>query len=294
MFDLYLRYEYWFAAAQLTFAMLGMGATLRLTDFLDVFRQPKAFAAGMIVQVAGVPLLAATLNGILSPAAGIAAGLVLVSAVPGGAMSNLFTFLARGNVALSIALTGVTTLACLFTTPVVLSLLAGDYIGREVTMPAGRIALDIVLFLLLPLALGMIAGAQMPELRGRFTVWCIRASLFVILLIIIGSAGAGRIDPRMYGWEGVLLILLLAVLVQQLAVLPAWLLGLTRRDGIALAIETTVRNTNLGLLIKASVFPAVPGVLDPVGDGVLFVTLLYGGIALPVALPVILAGRRLA
>ena len=71
-------------------------------------------------------------------------------------MSNVFTFLGRGHVALSIALTGVTTVACLVTTPIVLGLLIAQHIPVEFTMPAGQVALEIALILLLPLTLGML------------------------------------------------------------------------------------------------------------------------------------------
>lgn len=294
MFDALLRYEYWFAATQLTCAMLGMGATLRLHDFVGVFRRPRALVIGLAVQIAGVPLVTAALLVVLDPMPGIAVGLALVAAVPGGAMSNLFAFLARGNVPLSIALTACTTAGCLVTTPIVLDLLAAGHIGEAVTMPVARIGLDIVCFLLLPLAVGMAIGAHHPEHRQRFATWCIRASLLVIGCLIVISAGAGRLDLGAYGVDGVAAVVLLAFLAQQVAWVPAWLFRLGPRDGVTLAIETTIRNTNLALLVKASVFPAIPGAPDPVADGALFVALLYGGVALPVALPAIFWGYAAA
>jgi BASS family bile acid:Na+ symporter len=291
MSEFYLRHEYWFAGAQLCFAMLGMGATLRPGDFAGVVREPGAFALGIVVQSIGVPLIAALLCSVLSPVAGIAAGIALVAAVPGGAMSNLWAFLARGNVPLSIALTAVTTLGCLISTPLVLAVLARPYLAGAVEMPAGRIAVDIAGLLLIPLAVGMIVGARRPDWRARFSVWCIRISLAVIACIIVGAAGAGRIDAMSYGIEGLVVILLFAAAAQLTAIVPARLLRLTRRDAVTLAIEATVRNTNLGLLIKASVFPALPEVADPIADGVLFVALLYGGMAPLVILPVVFWGR---
>ena len=138
-----IRHEWWFAATQLALAMFGMGATLRLDDFVAVFREPKAFIVGFVIQVVGIPLVALATNAVLQPSPGIAFGLILVAAMPGGAMSNAVTYFARSNVPLSIALTAVVTLSCMLTTPIVLRLLASEFVPLDFSMPVGAIALDI-------------------------------------------------------------------------------------------------------------------------------------------------------
>jgi BASS family bile acid:Na+ symporter len=295
MFDLYLRHEWWFVAAQLGLAMFGMGATLRFDDFVDVFRTPRSFLIGFIAQVVGVPLIAVGLNALLAPAPGVAFGLVLVSAMPGGAMSNVVTYFAKGTVALSIALTAVVTLACMVTTPMVLRLLAAEFVRPDFAMPVGGIALDIAICLLVPLALGMAVGAQLGSAtRGALAGWCIRGSLAVVVCIAIGSAGAGRLHLDAHSAGALLVIGCFAVVVQLAGTLPGWLLGLTRADVAAISIETTIRNTNLALLLKASLFPVSPGLADPMADGVLFTALLYGGLAAPLTVPLVLVHRWLA
>ena len=178
MFDFYLRYEYWFAATQLALAMLGMGATLQVRDFVAVIRQPRALAYGLGIQVFLVPLFAWVVIVLASPTAGVAVGLALVAAIPGGTMSNVFTFLARGHVALSIALTAVTSFLCLVTTPIVLGLLISQHVPGEFDMPAGKIAMEITLILMLPLVLGMVVLELFPNGAARFSRNCIRASIF--------------------------------------------------------------------------------------------------------------------
>ena len=280
MFNLYIEYEYWFAAVQLSLAMLGMGATLKLRDFVAVFLRPRALLIGTGVQLLCVPLIVWFLIGIVSPVAGLAIGLALCAAIPGGTMSNVFTFLARGHVALSIALTAVTTLACLVTTPIILGLLIAEHMPADFVMPAGEIAIEIASILLLPLAAGMVVLHLRPEGAPRFSRICIRGSLFVILLIVIGATGSGRIDMEKFGLQNLQVILMLVAVPPLVSWLVPRLLGLDRVDITAINIEATVRNGNLGLLIKASLFPAVVGVADPVGDMVLFTVLLYGGLAL--------------
>lgn len=291
--DFYLRHEYWFASSQLVLAMLGMGATLDRGDFVAVFTRPRAAVAGLGLQLLAAPALAAALVAALGLGPGAAVGMALVAAVPGGSFSNVLTWMARGNVALSITLTGATTLACLVTTPLVLRVLASEHLPADFEMPAGRIAFEIGACLLVPLAAGMVVGRVFPDGRGPFSRGCIRGSIGVIGLMVLGSASAGRVDPVAYGALPLMAMLLFAAILQSVSWGTGAALGLARPDRLALAIEVTVRNMNLGLLIKASILPARPGVPDPVGDAAFFVALLYGGFALGVAMiPVWLGARR--
>ena len=280
MFDFYIRYEYWFAATQLALAMFGMGATLRVRDFAAVFGGPWPIVVGTVLQIVGVPLLAWLFLNLFPLDPGVAIGLALCAAIPGGTMSNVFTFLGRGHIALSIALTGVTTAACLVTTPIVLGLLISQHMPTEFTMPAGQVATEIALILLLPLVLGMSLLASLPDLAPKVSKVCIRASLFIILLIVIGATGAGRVDVEKFGLYNLGVVLLFLFFLASASWLIPWLARVSRPDNTAINIEITVRNGNLGLLIKASLFPAIAGTADPVGDNVLFTVLIYGGAAL--------------
>lgn len=289
--ELYVEYEYWFAAVQLSLAMLGMGATLRLPDFGEVLREPRGVVVGLFTQLVCVPLIALGTTQLLPLHPGIAVGLVLVAAVPGGTISNVLTFLARGNTPLSISLTAVSTVACLVTTPVVIELLAGRHVPEGFAMPVARVSREILFTLLGPLALGMLLGARRERWRGPVSRWGIRGSLFVIGLMVLGGAAAGRIEPLAYGWTAPLAVLALSALGLNAGMLLCRAAGLPRGDRVAVGIEAGVRNTNLALLIKASVFPASSGP-DPIGDGAFFVALLYGAVALPVAVGPILVHRR--
>jgi BASS family bile acid:Na+ symporter len=290
--EFYLRHEYAFASTQLVFAMLGMGAVLERREFVEIVRDPKAVAAGLALQLVGAPLLALAVMELMGLEAGIAVGLVFVAAVPGGSLSNVFTYFARGNVALSITLTGLTTAACLVTTPLVLRLLTSEHLPPDFEMPARRIAFEIAFYLLLPLVAGMAFGAALPGSRDAFSRNCIRASVAVIGLLILGSVSAGRVDATAHGVAALVGMFAFAAGLQLLAFAAGSGLGLPSRDRLALAIEVTIRNTNLGLLIKASILPIRPGVADPIADAAFFVVLLYGGVGLAVASVPLVLGRR--
>lgn len=279
----YVEYEYWFAVFQLVMAMFGMGATLSLRDFRDVVREPRSVSIGLAVQIVLVPLAAFVFLRVLGVGDGVAIGLALIAAIPGGTTSNIFTFFARGNSALSISITGLTTLACLLTTPLILTLLISDSLPADFSMPTGQIVTEIGFTLLLPLGLGMLYLYLYPRTAVAVSKWCIRASLLGILLIVIGSIAAERLNLEVFGMGNVMLVVFFAVLLMTTGWLAPRLFGLSRADSTAIEFEVIVRNTNLGVLLKASLFPASAGATAQLGDSVLFTLLLYGGLQLAVA-----------
>jgi BASS family bile acid:Na+ symporter len=156
MTDFYVRHEYWFAASQLILAMLGMGATLTAKDFRDVVLEPLAMSVGTTIQLLAVPLAAFIFLRLLGVHDGLAVGIALIAAIPGGTVSNIFTFFACGNAALSISITAVTTIACLVSTPLVLSLMISQYLPADFTMPKAQILLLVALFAVFLSALGYV------------------------------------------------------------------------------------------------------------------------------------------
>lgn len=279
----YVEHEYWFAVFQLVTAMFGMGATLSARDFRDVVREPKSVSLGLIVQLVLIPLVAFVFLRTLGAPDGVAIGMALIAAIPGGTTSNIFTFFARGNSALSISITGLTTLACLITTPLILTVLVKDILPADFSMPTGQIVTEIAFTLLLPLGLGMLYLYLYSRSALTVSKWCIRASLFGILLIVIGSAAAGRLNLDAFGMNNIVLVVLFALLLMATGWLAPRLFHLPRADARAIEFEVIVRNTNLGVLLKASLFPAVAGATGQLGDTVFFTILLYGGLQLAIA-----------
>ena len=284
--EIYIKYEYWFAAFQLIFAMFGMGATLTLGDFKDVLREPRAVSFGSSIQLLLVPAVAFLFILLTDMNPGVAIGIALIAAIPGGTTSNIFTYMARGNVPLSISITGLTTLACLLSTPMILGLLITDYLPTDFAMPTGKIINDIALTLLLPLIVGMLVLRSLPKHAGWISKWSIRASLLGILMIVVGSASAGRLDIEAFGSQNMLLVTGFIVILVIASWIASKLLSLAKPDSTAIEMEVIVRNVNLGVLIKASMFPAAAGA-NSIGDMVLFSLLLYAGLQMLVAAAII-------
>jgi BASS family bile acid:Na+ symporter len=294
MGDLYVEHEYSITFVQLAMAMFAMGATLHVSDFRAVVRLPRSFLTGLGAQMVLVPLLAYALLRAVDLDPGIAIGLAILAAVPGGTVSNVFTYAGKGDVPLSIALTAVTSLACVITVPFVLEWLVGSYVPPTFRLPRGRIALEIVLTLLVPLALGMAVLRRWPTRAAGVSRLALAATTVLIGVIVVGSALAGRLDAEAMGLGNLALVAGCALALAGVGIASTAATRRPRPDMTAITIETTVRNTNLGLLVRTSVFGTAAAGGDPVADLALFTLLAYAGISFALTVPLILTGRRAA
>ena len=293
--DLFVAYEYEITFAQLAMAMFAMGATLRIRDFRAVVVLPRSFLTGLGAQLVLVPVLAYVLLRVVDLDPGVAIGLAIIAAVPGGTVSNVFTYAGKGDVALSIAITAVTSLVCVVTIPFVLEWLVGSNVPSTFSLPRGRIALEIVVTLLVPLGIGMAVLHRWPERAERLSRLALAVTTVLIGVIVVGSATAGRLDVEAMGFANLAVVAGFVLLLAGIGIATT---AATRRswpDMTAITIETTVRNTNLGLLVRTAVFgsASIAGG-DAVADLALFTLLAYAAISFVVVAPLIVVGRRVA
>lgn len=276
MGNFYTSNEYWFAVFQLVTAMFGMGAALTISDFRKVFSQPLPATCGTLIQLVFVPLFSWFFIVAMDLSPGMAIGIALIASVPGGSSSNIFTYFAKGNVTLSISITIITTTACLFTTPFVLNLLAVDHMPSNFEMPTLEIVREIAFTLLTPLLLGMAVLKATPQIATQISRWSIRASVMGLIMITVGSATSGRLDIEKFGHANLLAMLLFVTLLVLVGWLLPRLIRLKRSDSVAIELEVVVRNVNLGIMLKALLFPVIIGTGNQIGDTVLFCLLIYG------------------
>lgn len=318
------QYERILSATMVTFSMLGMGATLTVRDFANTLAAWRGLAVGLIAQLILVPIWAGlTMFAIslfpegfgglsMAGAIGIATGIALIAAMPGGSLSNLLTFIGNGNVALSVSLTAITTLICLFATPIVLAALVNVQVPGEFSIDKLQIMLDIGLFLIVPLLVGMvIRRLTHSKQQILFTKVMVRASLAMLALIIIGSLGAGRLQFGPYGWLGPAIVAVFGVGALLLTRLCAFACGMVERDALAIVIEVVVKNGLLALLVVTSMFPnemlsggegqeingqaVTHQAFNPIvaaRDGCIFVVLFFSGFALIAGSSASLRGRK--
>ncbi len=296
MAEFYITHEYWFAVFQLVLAMLGMGATLKLSDFQEIILEPLSVFSGSFIQLIVIPCLAFLfilfVGKMTSVAAGVAVGVALIAAIPGGTSSNIFTHFAGGNVALSISITAITTLACLVTTPLILDLLISSYMPSDFVMPTLQIMKEITLNLLLPLIIGMVILRFLPALARHLSIWCIRGSVLGLIVIFVGASIAGRLDVEQFGWDNVALVLSFILVIVLVGWLAPAIARLPKKDCIAIEMEVVVRSVNLGIMLKVAIFPAVDSASEQLGNMVLFALLLYGAVQLLLGVALIPLRRK--
>ena len=276
--------EYYLSVMLLVTSVLGMGAMLTVREFADVFRAPQGILSVLVAQIVVTPLLALAIAYLLRLPPGVAFGLLLIAAMPGGLFSNLLTHLGRGNVALSIAATAVSTLLCLVSTSLVLQLYGATHLPDDFSMPVGRILLDIGCYLLAPLLFGMTIRRVWPVQAPIVSRGFIHLSTVLLVLFIVGAISSGRIQIASYGWRAPLALMLFGTFSMWSGVGTATLFRLARNDRFTVSIEVLVRNGGLALLLKAALLPSVAGVADPIGDGVLYVILFYVGASLGIGI----------
>lgn len=289
MFDRYAEFESLLASAQVALVMVGMGATLSVQDFRDVLSKPRSLGVGLGWQLLLAPVLTFVATKLFSLDPGIAVGLILISTMPGGPFANVFTYLAQGNLALSICLTTLATFAALVTAPLLLNGLAGGFVPSGVRMPAGVIMRETILFVIVPLVGGMLFSRWRPQSAKAVSPWLVRAGVFVLAMMVVGSLGSGRIEPLTYGWQTPLIIIVLCVTFQNASMLPFLVWRWPVADQTAVGVGVTIRNVNLALLLGARLFPATQ---STIGGGVLYVSLFWGAVSLIVCIPTIFVQRR--
>ena len=170
--------------------MFGMGLTLTWPDFALIARRPVPVLIGVIAQFLIMPLLGAGIAAALQLPPALAAGVILVGCCPGGTASNVVSYLARGDVALSVAMTSVSTLIAPFLTPLLCLWLAGEYMSVNGT----AMMVSILQVVLIPVLAGLLVRWLLPRLVLAITPalpWISVAAISVIVAIVVaGSAGA--------------------------------------------------------------------------------------------------------
>lgn len=266
----------------LAYIMFTLGAGLKLSDFKIIAKCPKAFFVGLINQVVLVPLVALAVVLVMTPQPAIAFGIMLISFCPGGVTSNMLTYYAKGNVALSIALTGVVSILSVITLPILITL-AFDHFMQDQANSISAIKIGLVMFLLttLPVTLGMLA-------RYKFTDFMVRrssllnglASVFFVLIVFAAIASNWQLLQSQFTQIGLELVFMIAILFA-ISILISRVLKLSWFDTKTISIETSIQNSTTAITLA----PIIMGVSTlPV---IALPAALYGVLMYVVALPII-------
>lgn len=234
--------------------MLGLGLGLTGEDFRRVARYPRAVLIGLCLQTLLLPWVAfaLALGFRLSPE--LAVGLMLVAASPGGATANIYSHLARGDVALNITLTAINSALCLLTLPLILNLSLEHFLGagQHVPLPTRKVV-EVAMIIVLPVLLGMLVRARAPGFAARAEKPFRLLSVVVLALLIV--AAMSKQWQTLGAWlAAVGLACLLFNLVSMAVGYAAPLaLRLPRRQATAIAMEIGIHNGALAIFIALNV-----------------------------------------
>lgn len=247
--------------------MFGMGMTLSASDFKEVFSHPKKVLIGVLAQFIIMPLIAFALAKLLGLPPEIAVGVILVGSCPGGTSSNVMTFLARGNTALSVTITSCTTLLAPLLTPAITLMLASQWLP----VSAGAMFKSVLTIVLLPIILGLIAKSLFSKQveKGAKALPLVSVIGIVAIVAAVVSGSKEKI------LESGLLILAVVILHNAFGYLlgffAAKLFKMDYADQKAVSIEVGMQNSGLATALAMAHFSplaAVPGAIFSVWHNV--------------------------
>lgn len=239
-----------FFTLALVVIMFSLGLSLRVSDFARIIRFPKAFAIGLAAQLILIPVAAyavARLAGLSPP---LALGLMILSFCPGGPTSNMMTKLAHGDVALSISLTGVTSLLTVFTLPILLRVFADHFMGVAAPqIDVAWLGLRLFVSMTIPVIAGIVLRHCAEHLAVRIEKHVFRGALGFFAIVVVGALAINwgtfvdnlaRLGPSVVGLNILLIGLGLGI---------ARVFALNRAQATAISIETGIQNAALGITV---------------------------------------------
>ena len=234
--------------------MFGMGLTLNLHDFKIVFSRPKDVIIGCLAQFTIMPLLAWGLTKVFQLDEALALGVVLVGCCPGGTASNVITYLAKGDLALSVGMTGFSTLFAPFLTPLLTWALAGKSVNVDVV----GMLVSILWVVIVPIMVGLIVKWLWPKFTEKATdylpAFSSIAIAFIVAIVIAASA-----DKLMTGGLTIVVVVMLHnICGLSLGYLIGRLLGLSAPKKRAISIEVGMQNSGLASSLATIHFAAYP------------------------------------
>lgn len=238
----------------LMIVMFGMGLTLKIEDFKVVFTRPKDIIIGAISQFTIMPLLAFLLSMIFKLPAELAVGVILVGTCPGGTSSNVMTYLAKGDVALSVGMTSVSTILAPIATPI-LTLL---YAGQRVNVNAVNMFMSIIQVVIIPIGLGFIINRFFDKFTSHIKEILPLISVLAIVSIVAAVVSANSSRLMQVGYLIIIVVMLHNCLGYLLGFIVSKLLRLNNAKCKAISIEVGIQNSGLATSLATTHFASMP------------------------------------
>lgn len=262
----------------LAFIMFGLGIGLTLADFQRVFRYPRAFSVGVVCHFVLLPLVGYGVVSFSGITGAMAVGYTLIAACPTGATSNLLTYHARGDVALAVSFTAFAGLVSIVTVPAIVGWSYVHFMGAEQTIdfPYGQVMVQIFLVMGLPVAVGMLVRVKAAAWVARWQPRLSLAGTILFVLIVIAAVAKNWGVFKQHGLELAPLVLSMNLIMMALGFGLSLLAGTPMRQAATVAIESSVQNGALAIVLASSVLGSNEMMLPA---AVYSVVMYAGGIA---------------
>ncbi|AMO54441.1 bile acid:sodium symporter family protein [Endozoicomonas montiporae] len=250
--------------------MFGVALSLKVDDFTRIIKKPKAPAVGMVAQFMLLPGLSTLAAYLLNIPAEYAAGMILIACCPGGSISNMVTYLARGNVAVSVSMSAASSVMAIAMTPFNFAFY-GSLLPQtrgmiqSIAIDASNILFLIVTILAIPMIIGMYIGNRFPRFATSAEKPFRILTFTVLLVVVLGILSQNLESIKLFG------VMLAGILIGQNAMamlvgyLCARVTGLPVADQRAITFEVGIQNSVLGVAIIVTFYPEMFGMLQIVG-----------------------------
>ena len=240
----------------LAFIMFALGLGLTGADFLRVIKRPRDFFVGAFLQIIILPIIAFILVKIWPVAPELAIGVMIIAAAPGGVTSNLLTSFAKGDVALSISLTAIISLLCVFTIPFVVftsvKLLGDSNINQNISLFS--LSRDMFLIVTVPVILGMLLRRFISGLALKFEPIAKKVSAILFVFVLLGAIAAEKENVISYFAQAGLITLTLNVVMMIIAYYIAQSLATGSAQKKCITIECGLQNGTLAIFVSTTIF----------------------------------------
>ncbi len=239
-----------FLPVALAIVMFGLGLGLTIEDFKRVVTFPKPVVVGLVCQMLVLPVVCFAIASGFGLAPELAVGLMLLAASPGGATANLFSHLAKGDVALNISLTAVNSVLSLLTLPLIVNFAMESFMGagQFVPMQAGKIV-QVFAIVLVPVGVGMLVRAKKPDLADRSAGTVKIASAIVLLIVVAGAVLKEKAHIGEYFQQVGLGALAFNLASMAVGYIVPRVVGIGERQAIAIGMEIGIHNGTLAIAI---------------------------------------------
>lgn len=230
--------------------MLGLGLSLTVDDFKRVALYPKAVFIGLCCQMLLLPAVCFLIAKLFALSPVMAVGLMLLAASPGGAMANLYSHLAKGDVALNVTLTAVNSLLTIFSIPIIVNLSLAYFMGSDQYIPLQfKKVLEVFMIVLIPVGIGMILHNRFPALSKKMEKPVKIASAFILALVIIAATLKEKQNMGAYFAQVGFAALLFNIVSMSTGYFISKWFKLPEKQSISIAMEIGIHNGTLAIFI---------------------------------------------